>query len=250
MKLKTIADFIYDELKPELSKKHFYLISINSVLNDKFIAYSSGIGAFMKNSLLSINNKGSKFVIGSILLKCKIDFKEKVLLENPCGSCTRCIDGCPTGAIKKNGVIDKDRCLQHLSCIPRWDKETLLSVVTPSWGNRFFGCSFCTDICPFNKKSSNHNVLPDEIPGYIGTIYNIGKMENIKPGYFKDIFAGNQLSANWIPEVALIRNLLLYLYKQEKYSMIMEFYENMGQNGFLENEISDINFFIKSLPDL
>ena len=117
----------------------------------------AGVGWIGKNGCLINPRIGSYFVIGILLLNCELVYNKPATMA--CGTCRRCIDYCPTGAIVSPGIIDSARCLSYLTIEK---KEEELSEV-PHLHNRVFGCDICQDVCPWNRKAKPTNE-PDFAP--------------------------------------------------------------------------------------
>lgn len=113
----------------------------NSIV-DREVAYLGGLGWFGKNANLLLPGAGSFFVLGCIVTTAEYPRSEPV--GDGCGSCRRCLDGCPTGAIIAPGVVDGNRCLawllQRPGSFPRQYREAL--------GDRIYGCDDCQEVCP------------------------------------------------------------------------------------------------------
>jgi epoxyqueuosine reductase len=113
----------------------------NSIV-DREVAYLAGVGWFGKNANILIPGAGSWFVLGCVVTTAEYTVGEPV--PDGCGSCRRCLDGCPTGAIVAPGVVDANRCLawlvQQPGTFPLEHRETL--------GDRFYGCDDCQTVCP------------------------------------------------------------------------------------------------------
>jgi epoxyqueuosine reductase len=113
----------------------------NSIV-DREVAYLAGIGWFGKNANILLPGAGSWFVLGCVVTTA--DYPVATPLADGCGSCRRCLDGCPTGAIVAPGVVDANRCLawlvQQPGTFPLEYRETL--------GDRFYGCDDCQTVCP------------------------------------------------------------------------------------------------------
>ncbi len=114
----------------------------NSVV-DREAAWLAGLGWFGKNANILLPGLGSFFVLGSVITTAPLVAAETVVADG-CGSCTRCIDGCPTGAIVAAGVVDAGRCLawllQRPGVFPREFRAAL--------GDRIYGCDECQTVCP------------------------------------------------------------------------------------------------------
>ncbi|MFA5647733.1 MAG: tRNA epoxyqueuosine(34) reductase QueG [Bacteroidales bacterium] len=122
-------------------------------------AQKAGLGWIGKNGMLINPKLGSYTFIGQLIVD--VDIEPSVTEEpNRCGSCTRCIDACPTGAIIKPGVIDARKCISYLTI----EKRTPLTETEKSALNGWcFGCDICQEVCPWNSKltiSPSLKILP------------------------------------------------------------------------------------------
>jgi epoxyqueuosine reductase len=113
----------------------------NSVA-DREVAYRCGLAWFGKNANVLVPGAGSWFVLGSVVTTA--DYPESTPIGDGCGSCTRCIEACPTGAIVAPGVIDANRCLAWVLQRPEAIPPELRAAV----GDRIYGCDDCQDACP------------------------------------------------------------------------------------------------------
>lgn len=102
-----------------------------------------------KNSLLINNKYGSFCFIGIILLDVELS-SNLTMLKNGCGSCTLCLDACPTGAIVSPGIVNANKCISYLTIE---NKITLPLSLKPFFNRRIFGCDSCQDVCPWNKRA-------------------------------------------------------------------------------------------------
>ncbi len=118
-------------------------------LVDRNVAYRAGLGWYGKNANLLLPEKGSWFVLGTVVTDLVLDASSTPMADG-CGSCNLCETGCPTGAIVGPGVIDARRCLAWLlqgpDPIPREFREAV--------GDRIYGCDDCQDVCPANRVRS------------------------------------------------------------------------------------------------
>ena len=117
-------------------------------MNDRAAAERAGIGWFGKNTNILTPSHGSWVFLGQVVTD--LDLQPDEPLKKTCGSCVRCIDACPTGAIVAPFVLDNTRCISYLTielrgAIPR-DMRPLV-------GDWIFGCDICQDVCPVNRKS-------------------------------------------------------------------------------------------------
>jgi epoxyqueuosine reductase len=116
-------------------------------LVDREVAWKAGLGWFGKNANLLLPGAGSWFVLGSVITSADLaDVTEQV--SDGCGSCRRCIDACPTGAIVADGVIDARKCLAWLLQKPgAFPMEYRVDL-----GDRLYGCDDCQDSCPITVR--------------------------------------------------------------------------------------------------
>lgn len=113
----------------------------NSIV-DREVAHLGGLGWFGKNANILLPGAGSFFVLGSIVTTAEYPPDEPV--PDGCGTCRRCLDGCPTGAIIAPGVVDANRCLAWLVQQP----GTFPVEYRTALGDRLYGCDDCQEVCP------------------------------------------------------------------------------------------------------
>lgn len=116
-------------------------------------AKRSGVGWVGKNSLLLTKGMGSFFFLGEIFLDVELEYDSSV--KNYCGTCTKCIDACPTQAIIAPYVVDSNRCISYLTI--EYKKEKLPENLSNNMKNWIYGCDICQDVCPINARAKNHS---------------------------------------------------------------------------------------------
>jgi epoxyqueuosine reductase len=112
---------------------------------DREAAARSGVGFYGKNTMLITRRFGSWIVLGTLVTDVELEPTPPLSLD--CGSCTLCIEACPTGALDEPGVLDANRCLSYWTqagdSIPAPYREEL--------GDQVYGCDICQDVCPWNR---------------------------------------------------------------------------------------------------
>ncbi|MDA2925405.1 tRNA epoxyqueuosine(34) reductase QueG [Acidobacteria bacterium AH-259-L09] len=143
-RLECLLDYVR-QLEPEAEGKIY--VDTGPVM-DKYWAAHSGIGWLGKHTNVLSRDSGSWFFLGEILLNLELDYD--VPGTDFCGSCTRCIDACPTNAIVEPYVLDSRRCISYLTIELR---EDIPEEFREPVGNLIFGCDVCQDVCPWNQKA-------------------------------------------------------------------------------------------------
>jgi epoxyqueuosine reductase len=112
---------------------------------DREGAARAGVGFYGKNTVLITRRFGSWVVLGTVVTEAEIEASAPLALD--CGSCTRCIDACPTGALDEPGVLDSTRCLSYWTQAPGSIPEEYRAEL----GAQVYGCDICQDVCPWNR---------------------------------------------------------------------------------------------------
>jgi epoxyqueuosine reductase len=133
-----------DTLGHRLGGDYRVLVDANQHV-DREAAARAGVGFYGKNTLLITRRHGSWVVLGTLITTAEIDATPP--LELDCGSCTLCIEACPTGALDEPGVLDANKCLSYWTQagapIPEQYRASLDAQV--------YGCDICQDVCPWNR---------------------------------------------------------------------------------------------------
>ena len=114
---------------------------------ERDFAERAGLGWFGKHTCLIDKGRGSWFLLGEIILNLDLEI-DKPQLDH-CGTCTRCLDACPTDAILEPYVVDSRRCISYLTIEL---KDAIPREIRSSIGDWVFGCDICQDVCPWNRK--------------------------------------------------------------------------------------------------
>jgi epoxyqueuosine reductase len=133
-----------EALGERIGGRHRVLVDENQHV-DREGAARAGIGFYGKNTVLITRRFGSWVVLGTLVTDAEIEPSRP--LELDCGSCTRCIDACPTNALEEAGVLDSTRCLSYWTQAPGPIPEPYRAEL----GGQVYGCDICQDVCPWNR---------------------------------------------------------------------------------------------------
>jgi epoxyqueuosine reductase len=133
-----------DRLGARLDAPYRVLVDANQHV-DREAAARSGVGFYGKNTMLITRRHGSWVVLGTLVSSAELEPTPR--LDAGCGSCTRCIDACPTGALDEPGVLDATRCLSYWTQVP----EPAPAAYRAALGPQVYGCDICQDVCPWNR---------------------------------------------------------------------------------------------------
>lgn len=160
-KLKIFMNKIHEEIG-EVSGRAF--VDSAPVMERQWAA-RSGLGWLGKNSLLLNKQMGSFFFLAELILD--LELEPDFPMKDYCGTCTACMDACPTDAIHEAYVIDSNRCISYLTIEL---KESIPAEFQDKMENWIFGCDICQDVCPWNRFSVPHQEPrfnpPDDWPNF------------------------------------------------------------------------------------
>ncbi|MDF4202006.1 tRNA epoxyqueuosine(34) reductase QueG [Maribacter sp. SA7] len=147
-KLRHLQEFIAEEIG-DVNGRAF--VDSAPVL-DKAWAAKSGLGWIGKHSNLLTQQVGSFYFIAELIVDLELEYDHAV--TDHCGTCTACIDACPTQAIVEPYVVDGSKCISYFTIEL---KSELPNEMKGSFGDWMFGCDVCQDVCPWNRFSKPHN---------------------------------------------------------------------------------------------
>lgn len=148
-KLKLIIEWLKSEVG-EISARGFV---DSAPVMERVWAEKSGVGWVGKNSLLLTKGKGSFFFLAEIFVDIELDYDYPV--KNYCGTCTKCIDACPTQAIVAPYVVDSQKCISYMTI--EYRGAHLPSNYSENNQNWIYGCDICQDVCPINARARQHS---------------------------------------------------------------------------------------------
>ncbi len=139
------------ELRQEIGDIQGRAFVDSAPVMDKVWAQKSGLGWIGKNSNLINKKSGSFFFIAELIIDLELVYDDPI--KDYCGTCTRCIDACPTDAIVSPYVVDGSKCISYYTIEL---KEAIPAEVKGKFENWAFGCDICQDVCPWNRFSTPH----------------------------------------------------------------------------------------------
>ena len=177
-RLKDLLNFIQEEIG-EVSGRAF---TDSAPVLDKAWAAKSGLGWVGKHTLLLTQQRGSFYFVAELIVDLELEYD--LPTTDHCGTCTKCIDACPTQAITEPYVVDGSKCISYLTIEL---KDNIPSDFKGQYEDWIFGCDICQDVCPWNRFSKTHNEpLFNPHPELLSMTKK--DWEEITEDVFKDIF--------------------------------------------------------------
>lgn len=149
-KLKLLLQFIQEEIG-EVAGRAFV---DSAPIMERAWAQKSGLGWIGKNSLLLTKGKGSYFFLAELILDLDLMYDGPV--KDYCGSCTKCIDACPTDAIYAPYQVDGSKCISYLTIEL---KDKIPAEFQGKMENWIYGCDICQEVCPINARAKQHQEI-------------------------------------------------------------------------------------------
>lgn len=143
-KLRALQAFVAERVPDDVASKLY--VDTGPVVERVYAKYA-GLGWFGKNTCILNKNLGSWLFLGELILSLPLDYDRPTL--DHCGTCTRCLDACPTDAILEPYVLDSRKCIAYLTIEL---KGSVPEELRPQMGHHVFGCDICQDVCPWNRK--------------------------------------------------------------------------------------------------
>ncbi|MES2429701.1 MAG: tRNA epoxyqueuosine(34) reductase QueG [Bacteroidota bacterium] len=193
---KDYHEVIREKLKTFLSLLKYEIGEINgrgfvdsAPVLERSWAQKSGLGWVGKNGNLLNKNMGSFFFIATLITDIELNYDDPYA-KDYCGSCTRCIDSCPTEAILPDKIVDGSKCISYFTIEL---KDALIpDAMKGRFDNWMFGCDVCQNVCPWNRFSAPTNELNfTPIPEILN--FSTSDWENLTEESFKNIFKDSPL---------------------------------------------------------
>jgi len=147
-RLKTLGEDLFSSIQKDYPGSRARVCVDSSPILEKSIAWQSGLGFIGKNTLVVVPGYGSYFFLVEILTTAPLQYTPVEPMLDPCGTCTACMEACPTGALEKPYHLNASKCLAYLTIEHKGDLSPALG---PTMRRCFLGCDRCQEACPFNK---------------------------------------------------------------------------------------------------
>lgn len=173
---------IEQRLKDLFPQEDFKASIDSAPLLERDLAYKAGLGWIGKNTCLLNRESGSLFYIGEILTT--LDFSNKpTLASDHCGTCIKCIEACPTDALKPH-KMDVAKCISYRTIEDRDTSPESLHKKSHSW---LFGCDICQTVCPWNEKAYGKEQMALELEKHVFTEQNLEELKMILSSSNKEL---------------------------------------------------------------
>lgn len=157
---------------------------------ERELAQRAGLGWVGKNTMLLRPGVGSLFFIGSVLTDLELTIDQPFETDH-CGSCTRCLEACPTGALIAPRSLDATRCISYLTIE---QKGPIPDAVVPLLDGWAFGCDICNDVCPWNERFAEPTTVAAFEPRPVPDTTDPDYFERLDDDRFQALFADSPLS--------------------------------------------------------
>ncbi len=184
-KLRTLLRWIEQQVPHAAGK---VCVDIQPMM-DKAWAVRAGLGWIGKHTNLITHEFGSWVFIGELLLNLELEY-DIDQVEDHCGSCTLCIDACPTGAISEPYVVDSNKCISYATIELR--APEMPPAITENLEGWFYGCDTCQDVCPWNRFETPTTAGPFQPrPGSVNA--KLSEILDLSPQGYAERFRGSAI---------------------------------------------------------
>ena len=214
-----------DMLEEFLRSKHVDIRTKSMVdtgeLSDRAVAERAGIGFSAKNCMIITPEFGSYVYLAEMITNVPFEPDEKI--EDQCGTCNKCVDSCPTGALVNPGQLNSQRCISFLTQTKGFLPDEFRSKI----GNRLYGCDTCQIVCPINKGKDFH-LHPEMEPDPEIAKPLLKPLLTISNREFKEKYG--HVSGSWRGKKPIQRNAILALAHFKDTSALPELIELMHKD--------------------
>jgi epoxyqueuosine reductase len=206
-RLETLHAWIESEVGRAVRGKAY--VDTGPIL-ERDLAQRAGLGWMGKNTMLISPRHGSFFFLGALLLD--LDLQPDAPFEaDRCGSCTRCLEACPTDAFVEPRVLDANRCISYLTIEHRTEVAPALQ---PLMGDLIYGCDICQDVCPWNQRFATELPDPELAPRAENVAPDPAELASLTDESFRERFKGSPIRR--AKRIGLSRNALIALRNGQK----------------------------------
>ncbi len=156
-------------------------------VSERFFAARAGLGWIGRNGLLIRPHHGSYCFLASILTTLELPYDTPT--ANRCGTCHRCEQACPTGALN-NGCCDARKCLSYWTIEAKCDEDSATAL---PHGDRMYGCDICQEACPWNRPRQEQRIDPHLLMPAPLSKLSPQKLSNLSTAEFEQLFAGSPI---------------------------------------------------------
>jgi len=171
------------------------------LISERALALHAGIGWIGCNKCLFVPGHGSFVLLGEILTDVEYPL-HSAIQDCQCGSCTMCIDACPSGALSRDHIFNRERCISQLT----QSRGIISNEFMPLIGNHIYGCDICQSVCPYNQHNMSINREIDSMC-YPGPHPNLCDVIQLSPTEWTQKVRNS--SVGWIGRTAWRRNAII-----------------------------------------
>ncbi len=195
----AVGDDYHDLLRERLNRLSAWLdaaapgsrsrgVVDSAPLSERELAWRAGLGWFGKNTMLIDPQRGSYFLLSALLTTVTLPTDHPLEVDH-CGTCTACLEACPTGALPEPRVLDANRCLSSLTIE---DHGVVDPALRDGFGQWVFGCDICQDVCPWNRHAPG-SADPAFQPRDGMATLSLVELLSLDEGAFRDRFQGSPI---------------------------------------------------------
>ena len=208
--LRQRLQCLAEELRELLPEARTRVVVDTAPLLERDFARLAGIGWFGRNTMLISRRLGSWFFLGAILTSAELDYDEPFSADY-CGTCTRCLDACPTQAFPEPYVLDSRRCISYHTIENR--SGSIPDDLAERFGDWVFGCDICQEVCPWNRFAPEDSI-PEFRPRPDLQNLTADDLLSLSDEQFSERFSGTPLERTGL--AALQRNAAIVARNQQR----------------------------------